>query len=124
MKKITFIDKNKSLVDKIKKAIKFFPEVGIEAKYGDIFNKLGKKIDPEKYNPYQATKLPTKEELKPFIKKTDQVWDQVRNQVRNQVGNQVWDQVRNQVGDQVWNQVGNQVWDQVRNQVGNQVWIR
>jgi hypothetical protein len=63
-----------------------------------IFNKVGKKINPEDYNPYQATKLPEKDKLKKFTNNLFQVRNQVRNQVWNQVGNQVWNQVRNQVG--------------------------
>jgi hypothetical protein len=92
---------------------------GIKGK--EILKKINKKFNPEKYNPYKATKLPSLED----IKNTG-----LRNQVKNQVGDQVWDQVGDQVGDQVWdqmrnkvkNQVGNQVWDQVRNHVWNQVW--
>ena len=96
----------------------------------NVVPKLGKKVNVEKYNPYQTSELPTKEVLKPFIKKMsfvraqvgDQVWDQVRAQVRAQVWDQLWDQVgdqvRAQVGAQVRAQVGDQVWDQVWDQVG------
>ena len=76
-----------------------------------VLAKLGKKISKAqiaKYNPYQATKLPSLETIK--RSGLDQVWDQVGDQVWNQV----WDQVGDQVRDQVWNQVWNQVWDQVR----------
>jgi hypothetical protein len=78
-----------------------------------------KKQPIEKYNPYQATKIPSLKAIKKVIPHQvgHQVWNQVGNQVRNQVGDQVWNQVWNQVGDQVWNQVRNQV----RNQVWNQV---
>ena len=41
--KIIFIDKNKSLVSKIRKAVKFFPEK-INVKCGDIFKEDGIKI--------------------------------------------------------------------------------
>ena len=47
-----------------------------------------KKTPIEKYNPYQATKLPKIEELKKHKELwavRDQVWDQVRDQVRDQV---------------------------------------
>ncbi len=99
-----------------------------------------KKQPIEKFNPYQAEKLPSLSKIKRFIPKLvrarvsnqvgnqvrNQVWDQVGIPVWNQVGTQVWNQVSNQVGAQVWNQVGNQVgtqvWNQVSNQVGAQVW--
>ena len=100
----------------------------------EVLKKLGKKVTKSqiaKYNPYQATKLPSIEDIASKIPDQvgDQVWNQVRdqvwNQVRDQVGDQVWNQVRdqvwNQVGDQVWNQVGDQVWNQVGDQVWNQV---
>ena len=38
--KITFIDQNTSLVQKVRKAVKHFP-VKIEVKEGDIFNEEG-----------------------------------------------------------------------------------
>jgi len=94
-----------------------------------------KKTKIEKYNPYQATKLPTLKQLKSF-KKLAQVGDQVGDQVRDQVGDQVGAQVGDQVGDQVWDQVRAQVWaqvraqvraqvgDQVRDQVRDQVWAQ
>ncbi len=99
-----------------------------------------KKQPVEKFNPYQAEKLPLLSKIKKLIPKSvrdqvrAQVWDQVRNQVWAQVWaqvwDQVWDQVRAQVRDQVWDQVraqvwdqvGAQVWDQVGDQVGDQVW--
>src|SRR3990167_274359 len=68
--------------------------------YHDKITKF-KKTPIEKFNPYQATKLPKKEELRRYKE-----LDQVRAQV--------WDQVRDQVWDQVWDQVRDQVWDQVR----------
>jgi len=97
-----------------------------------------KKEDLEKYNPYQATKLPSKKVLSPFRDQVwaqfrdrvrtqikDRVWAQVGDQVGAQVGGQLWDQVRDQVwaqvGGQVWGQVGGQLWDQVGGQVGGQV---
>ena len=55
-----------------------------------------KKQPIEKYNPYQAEKLPDLEKIKKAIPKS----------VRDQVGDQVW----NQVGDQFWDQVWDQVW--------------
>jgi len=98
-------------------------------------NKVAKfKKEPiEKYNPYQATKLPELKDIKKKFKEDQvgvqvwhqvrvQVWHQVRVQGWNQVGDQVGDQVGVQVGDQVWNQVWNQVRDQVGDQVGDQVW--
>lgn len=42
--KITFIDKNKALVAKVKKAVKYFP-VKIDCIEGDIF----KQVEAEKY---------------------------------------------------------------------------
>ena len=56
-----------------------------------IVGKIGESINPEDYNPYQATKLPTIEAIK----------DKMKNPLA-QVGDQVWAQVRAQVGDQVW----------------------
>ena len=82
-----------------------------------------KKEDLEKYNPYQATKLPSKKVLSPF---RDQVWAQFRDRVRTQIKDRVWaqvgDQVGAQVGGQLWDQVGGQVGGQVRGQVRGQVW--
>ena len=52
-----------------------------------------KKTPIEKYNPYQATKLPKIEKLKEFPELA-----QVRDQVWAQVRAQVWAQVRDQVG--------------------------
>ena len=76
-----------------------------------------KKTPIEKYNPYQATKLPEAKEIKKYLKKPfAQVWDQVRDQVRDQVWDQVRAQVWDQVRAQVWDQVRAQVWDQVRDQ--------
>ena len=43
-----------------------------------IVSKIGKLINTEDYNPYQATKLPTIDAIK---KSWAQVWDQVRDQV-------------------------------------------
>ena len=63
-----------------------------------IVGKINKKINLERYNPYQTEKMPEKKLLK---KLWAQVWDQVRDQV--------WAQVRDQVGAQVWAQVGGQV---------------
>ena len=97
-----------------------------------ILTKVRKKFDPEQYNPYQATKLPTIKQLS-RLGMWDQVWDQVEaqvgSQVEAQVEDQMWDQVGyrvrsqvwDQVEDQVWDQVEDQVWDQVRNQVWDQV---
>src|SRR3990167_3484002 len=62
------------------------------------------KYTDKKFNPYQATKLPSIKELRQF-KKLDQVRAQVGAQVRAQVGDQVWAQVRAQVGDPVGDQV-------------------
>ena len=81
------------------------------------------KYTDKKFNPYQATKLPSIKELRQF-KKLDQVRAQVGAQVRAQVGDQVWDQVWAQVGDQVWAQVRAQVGDQVWAQVRDQVWAQ
>ena len=99
--------------------------------YQDKIEKF-KKEDIEKYNPYQATKLPRLEDIKKKIpvQVRAQVWAQVRAQVRAQVWAQVRDQVGAQVRDQVWaqvwaqvrDQVGDQVGDQVLSQVGDQVW--
>jgi len=74
-----------------------------------------KKTKIGKYNPYQATKIPSLKEMKKRLPAQvgDQVWDQVWDQVRAQV----WDQA----GAQVWDQVGAQVWDQVGAQVRAQV---
>lgn len=86
-----------------------------------VVGKLGKKFNPEKYNPYQATKLPELDAIKKTGLRAQvwaQVWDQVRAQVGAQVGAQVRAQVRDQVGAQVWAQVRDQVWAQVRAQVG------
>ena len=116
------------------------------------FKSLAKKVNPilitfqdkiakfkkqpiEKYNPYQATKLPSLKKLRSFKKLDqvrdqvwaqvgDQVWDQVRDQVGAQVRDQVWDQVRDQVRDQVGDQVRDQVRDQVGAQVRDQVWAQ
>ncbi len=55
--------------------------------YQDKIEKF-KKEDIEKYNPYQATKLPRLEDIK--------------KKIPVQVGAQVWDQVGAQVGAQVW----------------------
>ena len=95
-----------------------------------------KKTPLEKFNPYQATKLPSLKEMKKrlpaqvrdqvWAQVRDQVWAQVSDQVRAQVRDQVWAQVRDQVWaqvrDQVWAQVRDQVWAQVRDQVWDQVW--
>jgi len=115
--------------------------------YQDKIKKF-KKQDIEKYNPYQAEKLPGLREIKKALPKKigaqvwnqvrgqvwaqvwyqlgdqvlDQVWDQMWDQVGDQVRDQVWDQVWDQVGAQVGAQVGDQVGDQVRDQVGAQVW--
>jgi hypothetical protein len=70
-----------------------------------IVSKIGKKIDPEKYNPYHAKKLPTIASLKKTGLRA-QVWDQVGAQVGAQVWDQVWAQVGAQVRAQVWDQVG------------------
>ena len=59
-----------------------------------------KKQPIEKFNPYQAEKLPSLSKIKRFIPKL------VRARVSNQVGNQVRNQVWDQVGIPVWNQVG------------------
>ena len=69
-------------------------------------NKIKKfqKTPIEKFNPYQAIKLPSLKDMK------------------KRLPAQVWAQVRAQVGDQVWDQVWDQVRDQVRDQVGDQVW--
>ena len=86
-----------------------------------------KKTPIERYNPYQATKLPKLEQLKQYknlAQVRDQMWDQVWAQVGDQVWAQVGDQMRDQVGDQMWAQVWDQVWDQVRAQVGAQVWAQ
>lgn len=65
--------------------------------YGPNGNKLlaglKKGFYPEKYNPYQATKLPSIKDFKPFSRSLSQVWGQVRGQVRDQVWGQVGDQV-------------------------------
>lgn len=53
-----------------------------------IFSKIEKNINLEKYNPYQATKLPSLKDIADTG---------VRAQVGAQVGAQVWDQVRAQV---------------------------
>lgn len=98
-----------------------------------IISKIGEKFDPEKYNPYQATELPSAEAIKSMMKNFSQVmgkWGQfssiVRNKLMDQVGEkvmeQVMEQVRPQVGDQVWNQIWNQVRDQFWNQIWNQAW--
>ena len=83
-------------------------------------NKIKKfqKTPIEKFNPYQAIKLPSLKDMKKRL--PAQVWAQVRAQVGDQVWDQVWDQVR----DQVRAQVGDQVWDQVRDQVRDQVWAQ
>ena len=87
--------------EKIKKELELYYQQKIEA---------FKEDDIEKYNPYQATKLPSKKILVPFM---DKVRDKVRDKVSDQVSYQVWDQV----WDQVSYQVRDQVWDQVRDQV-------
>ena len=102
-----------------------------------IHENMTKNFDPEDYNPYQATKLPTLKTIKDKIKEPlklfgDQVWAQAGYQVGSQVRAQVWAQVGSQVwaqvGDQVWAQdgyqVGDQVVAQVRAQVGDQVWAQ
>jgi hypothetical protein len=70
-----------------------------------------KKQPIERFNPYQATKLPKLEAIRKVMPKAvrAQVWDQVGAQVRAQVWDQVGAQVRDQVGDQVRDQVGDQV---------------
>ena len=83
--------------EKIKKELELYYQQKIEA---------FKEDDIEKYNPYQATKLPSKKILVPFM-------DKVRDKVRDKVS----DQVRYQVWDQVWDQVSYQVRYQVRDQV-------
>ena len=59
-------------------------------------NKIKKfqKQSIEKFNPYQATKLPSLKTIKSKFPK--KIWDQVRDQVGDQVGDQVWNQVWNQ----------------------------
>ena len=100
--------------EKIKKELELYYQQKIEA---------FKEDDIEKYNPYQATKLPSKKILVPFMDKVrDKVRDKVSDQVRYQVWDQVWDQVGDQVGDQVSYQAWDQVWDQVSYQVRDQVW--
>lgn len=83
-----------------------------------------KKTNIEKYNPYQATRLPALKTIKAKMPKKvwDQVWCQVRDQVGCQVGYQAWDQVWDKVWCQVRDLVGCQVGYQVRDQVRYQVW--
>jgi len=98
-----------------------------------------KKDDIEKYNPYQATELPSKQELEPFIAQvTDQVGGPITNQIQNQIQNQIWDQFWNQfrneateqiwsktmnkIRDRMWNQIWNQFRSKVRNEATYQVW--
>ena len=79
--------------EKIKKELELYYQQKIEA---------FKEDDIEKYNPYQATKLPSKKILVPFM---DKVRDKVSDQVRYQAWDQVWDQVSYQVRYQVRDQV-------------------
>jgi hypothetical protein len=89
----------------------------------NIVSKIGKEFDPEQYNPYQATELPSLKTIKEKLKSPlDQVRAQVRDQIRKQVGSQICDQVRKQICDQVRKQVCDQVWDQVGDQVWDRIW--
>jgi len=116
-------DNDKVRVSKLKVLCELPRWLGYGTNGKKFVSKIGRKIDFEKYNPYQSTKLPPVNKLKKFL---DQAGTQVKDQVRDQIWAQVWDQVGDQVGDQVWAQVRTQVraqiWDQVGNQVGDQVW--
>ena len=110
------VKKNFNTQDKLAKWLKKVPDEWdklLEPK----FYSLAKKVNPllitfkekiekfkkqpiEKYNPYQAKKLPNLKTIKKAMPK------KVRDQVRDQVWDQVRDQVRDQVWDQIWDQVG------------------
>ena len=110
-----FVRKNFNTQEKVAKWLKDVPDEWGHLLTDPKLKGLAKKVNPklllyqdkieefkktpiEKYNPYQATKLPTLKKLKST--KLAQVGAQVRAQVRAQVWDQVWAQVRAQVWDQ------------------------
>ena len=108
--------------------VKELPQwLGYGPKGKEIIKKIGKKFTKAqlaKYNPYQATKLPTAKKIASAVRSQveGQVWGQVGDQVWGQVEYQVAYQVRSQVQDQVEGQVWGQVRSQVQGKVQSQVW--